>query len=68
MTTVTESGGRQNMYPAETRSYIDESISYEIVSSMYGLVSVGYIFWRPPLSVTVVIEILIYVTILYIKD
>ena len=29
MTTVTEGGGRQNMYPTETRSYIDESISYE---------------------------------------
>ena len=29
MTTVTESGGRQNMYPTETRPYIDESISYE---------------------------------------
>ena len=29
MTTTTESGGRQNMYPTETRPYIDESISYE---------------------------------------
>ena len=29
MTTTTESGGRQNMFPAETRPYIDESISYE---------------------------------------
>jgi|TARA_A100001388_G_C28351211_1_gene303472 hypothetical protein len=25
MTTTTESGGRQNMFPAETRPYIDES-------------------------------------------
>ena len=25
MTTVTESGGRQNMYPTETRPYLDES-------------------------------------------
>ncbi len=24
-----ESGGRQNMFPAETRPYIDESVSYE---------------------------------------
>ena len=29
MTTTTESGGRQNMFPAETRPYIDESISYQ---------------------------------------
>ena len=29
MTTVTEGGGRHNMYPTETRSYVDESISYE---------------------------------------
>ena len=29
MTVTTESGGRQNMYPTETRSYVDESISYE---------------------------------------
>ena len=29
MTTTTESGGRQNMFPTETRPYIDESISYE---------------------------------------
>ena len=29
MTTTTESGGRQNMFPAETRPYIDESASYE---------------------------------------
>jgi len=29
MTTVTESGGRQNMYPTEPRPYIDENISYE---------------------------------------
>ena len=27
--TTTESGGRQNMFPAETRPYIDESASYE---------------------------------------
>ena len=26
---TTESGGRQNMFPAETRPYIDETISYE---------------------------------------
>ena len=26
---TTESGGRQNMFPAETRPYIDESVSYE---------------------------------------
>ena len=25
MTTVTESGGRQNMYPTEPRPYLDES-------------------------------------------
>ena len=24
-----ESGGRQNMFPSETRPYIDESVSYE---------------------------------------
>ena len=29
MTTTTESGGRQNMFPTETRPYIDESISYK---------------------------------------
>jgi len=29
MTTTTESGGRQNMFPTETRPYIDESNSYE---------------------------------------
>ena len=29
MTTVTESGGRQNMYPTDTRPYIDETISYD---------------------------------------
>ena len=29
MTTVTEGGGRQNMYPTETVSYIDETVSYE---------------------------------------
>ena len=29
MTTTTESGGRQNMFPAETRPYIDETISYK---------------------------------------
>ena len=27
--TTTESGGRQNMFPSETRPYIDESASYE---------------------------------------
>ena len=27
--TTTESGGRQNMFPAETKPYIDESVSYE---------------------------------------
>ena len=26
---TTESGGRQNMFPAETRPYIDETVSYE---------------------------------------
>ena len=26
---TTESGGRQNMFPSETRRYIDESVSYE---------------------------------------
>ena len=26
---TTESGGRQNMFPNETRPYIDESVSYE---------------------------------------
>ena len=25
---TTESGGRQNMFPTETRPYIDESVSY----------------------------------------
>ena len=25
---TTESGGRQNMFPSETRPYIDESVSY----------------------------------------
>ena len=29
MTTVTEGGGRQNMYPTETLSYVDESIDYK---------------------------------------
>jgi len=29
MTTVTESGGRQNMYPTNPKPWIDESISYE---------------------------------------
>ena len=29
MTVTTESGGRQNAFPTETRSYIDESASYE---------------------------------------
>ena len=29
MTTTTESGGRQIMFPAETRPYIDETISYK---------------------------------------
>ena len=26
---TTESGGRQNMFPSETRPYIDESLSYD---------------------------------------
>ena len=26
---ATESGGRQNMFPTETRPYIDESVSYD---------------------------------------
>ena len=26
---TTESGGRQNMFPSETRPYIDESVSYD---------------------------------------
>ena len=26
---TTESGGRQNMFPSETRPYIDDSVSYE---------------------------------------
>ena len=26
---TTESGGRQNMFPTETRPYIDESVDYE---------------------------------------
>ena len=29
MTITTESGGRQNAFPNETRPYIDESVSYE---------------------------------------
>jgi len=41
--------------------------SYEALSSMYGRVSVGYIFCLPPDSVVVVIELLTYVTLLYIK-
>ena len=32
MTVTTESGGRQNAFPNETRPYIDESASYEIPS------------------------------------
>ena len=28
---TTESGGRQNMFPSETRPYIDESVSYEVI-------------------------------------
>ena len=31
MTTTTESGGRQNMFPAETRPYIDETISIKAI-------------------------------------
>ena len=27
--TTNESGGRQNMFPSETRPYIDESVSYD---------------------------------------
>ena len=26
---TTESGGRQNMFPVETRPYVDETVSYE---------------------------------------
>ena len=26
---TTESGGRQNMFPSETRPFVDESVSYE---------------------------------------
>ena len=26
---TTESGGRQNMFPSETRPYIDETVSYD---------------------------------------
>ena len=29
MTVTTEAGGRQNAFPTETRSYIDESIDYK---------------------------------------
>ena len=29
MTVITESGGRQNAFPTETRPYIDGSVSYE---------------------------------------
>ena len=29
MTVTTESGGRQNAFPYETRPYVDESVSYE---------------------------------------
>ena len=29
MTVTTESGGRQNAFPTETRPYVDESVSYE---------------------------------------
>ena len=29
MTVTTESGGRQNAFPNETRPYIDESVSYD---------------------------------------
>jgi len=31
---TTESGGRQNMFPAETRPYIDESVSYDSYHKM----------------------------------
>ena len=34
MTTTTESGGRQNMFPTETRPYIDESISMNPMQRM----------------------------------
>ena len=26
---TTESGGRQNMFPSETRPYVDDSVAYE---------------------------------------
>ena len=29
MTVTTQSGGRQNAFPNETRPYIDESVSYD---------------------------------------
>ena len=29
MTVTTESGGRQNAFPTETRPYIDDSVSYD---------------------------------------
>ena len=29
MTVTTESGGRQNAFPTETRPYIDETVSYD---------------------------------------
>ena len=29
MTTVTEGGGRQNMYPNQTQPWVDETINYD---------------------------------------
>ena len=48
---TTESGGRQNMFPTETRAYIEESVSYDSYPqnaekvngrwAMIGLVALG---------------------------
>ena len=31
---TTESGGRQNMFPSETRPYIDETVSMKVILKM----------------------------------
>ena len=38
---TTESGGRQNMFPSETRPYVDEFFSYEGNPHMKKLMAVG---------------------------
>ena len=43
MTVTTESGGRQNAFPTETRPYVDESVSYtrDILRTLRKLMVVG---------------------------